>query len=1164
LLSKVQQVFLQVFILNKLVNLAMDALAALLKHLAPAAPQLSQGRIRVWLMGVQVLQKLPTGDLPETGPFVVLTCKTEQGATLSLIVTDWLPWFRVVGPQSSLDSLLKYKNWGIKSIAQESPRIKACGWEAAPDLSTQRFSSVRITVKSLYGADYVIRDMKANVPGFGDSPSELEATDTAQRPATRFLNDMNLRTSSWFTVHIKSIDYALITIGYEARCKCSNIEQSTESVSDLTIPPLRLASFDGEMSSCSRRFPNPHLGDRIFCLSTCLQIYNPSAAPTFKTVTLYLHPQRDGSTLQEGDTLIIFFSQYVQLLESWAAMLRDFDCDLGPTGWNTEAFDWPFFAQSYQQHFLPPAQRGTEALHLEIWKLIGKPQPSTRELVGRLSNSQLKDMRNNLVLEIPEYGSLLDKILHQRKDNSSHLADEKDLDDDEEEDHDFDASSLPPSVHLALRKHCEDALKLDQSPSWEPSRAIFDGIYKKFGGDAARLMTSAALSGPQHAMFLSRFKHKQCKLETRRMTTAAKGDNVRELVQRDGATVFDMMRVYKDSEKPNSMALSAAAEAHLQGIDKLDMPIEELFSTYDDTRALKAGEDDTDIMARVVRVAKYCARDAEIPLRLLSHLKYLEGWIGLSRVCNLPLDGVINGGQQARVFAELSWCTRSTHLLNHPATGWPEGNTKYKGATVMDPIAGFYDTPLSTLDFASLYPSEMSAHNLCPSTLVRNPKVAAALRAKGMCMDFDIQHEDAKGTFMQRYTFASHIPSILSQLLQGLLSQRKATKKLMESEEDPVRREILNKLQLAYKVVCNSAYGYCGSTAGSIWGPFFPVAAVTTLMGRSHIAATKAFIESSFQHPLLLDKRPLVVYGDTDSVMIRWPQGTLLDQAFWLGEQAAREVTAFLRSELLKIQRLAQGFGRDPEEMVKVLKLEHEKEMFPALMCREKKNYAYRCWTPKASDAATGHVSWKVKTDIKGLQCVRRDTVPYVSKLMLRILDCLLLERNAPKALQDVHTTLGNLMAHRIPLDELVVSKSVASSYKVQQVHIEARKRMEARGEEVPPVGGRMPFIITAPRRGAQLSLADRAEHPSYAAKASLRPDLAYYLKASFSALRKLYQSFDGDKLEAILSTMTSTAGNQGNKRLLDSGEQALEGILEGGGGVTKKKKEEKKTRALF
>jgi DNA polymerase elongation subunit (family B) len=435
-----------------------------------------------------------------------------------------------------------------------------------------------------------------------------------------------------------------------------------------------------------------------------------------------------------------------------------------------------------------------------------------------------------------------------------------------------------------------------------------------------------------------------------------------------------------------------------------------------------------------------------------------------------------------------------------------------------------------------------------------------------MCLDFEIKHEDESGkSFAQTYTFASHIPSILSQLLQGLLKQRKATKKLMESEADPVRKEILNKMQLAYKVVCNSAYGYCGSTAGSIWGPFFPVAAVTTLMGRSHIAATKAFIESSFQHAKLSAvQRPRVVYGDTDSVMIKWPDGTSLDDAFWLGEQAARDVTAFLRSELLKTQHQAKGFGRDPQEMVKVLELAHEKEMWPALMCAEKKNYAYRCWTPKTCDVASGHVTWKVKTDIKGLQCVRRDTVPYCSKLMLRILDFLLLERNAPRALEEVHSTLNDLVLHRVPLEDLVVSKSVASSYKVQQVHIEARRRMEARGEEIPPVGGRMPFIITAPTRGATLSLAERAEHPDFVQARGLKPDLPYYLKACFSALRKIYQSFDGEKLEAILNSMAGRASNQGVKRLLDSIESPLESVLETEGVKPKKKKEEKKTKSLF
>eukprot|EP00967_Tisochrysis_lutea_P029442 scaffold34447_cov36-Tisochrysis_lutea.AAC.5 len=44
---------------------------------------------------------------------------------------------------------------------------------------------------------------------------------------------------------------------------------------------------------------------------------------------------------------------------------------------------------------------------------------------------------------------------------------------------------------------------------------------------------------------------------------------------------------------------------------------------------------------------------------------------------------------------------------------------KYEGATVIEPKKGYYDDPVATLDFASLYPSIMMAHNLCYSTLVR-------------------------------------------------------------------------------------------------------------------------------------------------------------------------------------------------------------------------------------------------------------------------------------------------------------------------------------------------------------------------------------------------------------------------------------------------------------
>ncbi len=53
-------------------------------------------------------------------------------------------------------------------------------------------------------------------------------------------------------------------------------------------------------------------------------------------------------------------------------------------------------------------------------------------------------------------------------------------------------------------------------------------------------------------------------------------------------------------------------------------------------------------------------------------------------------------------------------------------DVSYEGAIVIEPIKGYYSLPIATLDFSSLYPSIMMAHNLCYSTLLR-PSDAAAL-----------------------------------------------------------------------------------------------------------------------------------------------------------------------------------------------------------------------------------------------------------------------------------------------------------------------------------------------------------------------------------------------------------------------------------------------------
>jgi DNA polymerase elongation subunit (family B) len=50
--------------------------------------------------------------------------------------------------------------------------------------------------------------------------------------------------------------------------------------------------------------------------------------------------------------------------------------------------------------------------------------------------------------------------------------------------------------------------------------------------------------------------------------------------------------------------------------------------------------------------------------------------------------------------------------------GGQDDGVGYEGATVIEPKKAYYEVPVATLDFASLYPSIMQAYNLCYSTLL--------------------------------------------------------------------------------------------------------------------------------------------------------------------------------------------------------------------------------------------------------------------------------------------------------------------------------------------------------------------------------------------------------------------------------------------------------------
>lgn len=821
-------------------------------------------------------------------------------------------------------------------------------------------------------------------------------------------------------------------------------------IANESIPPILIASFDCEMSSIDGQFPSPYRGDTIFCISTSFASY-----PTGKieNVSLYLGRAKNART----------FTSYKDLAEAWSALIRERDPDI-ITGWNIDGFDLDFFANQYENLFKNPLERCDEAT---FQKVSGT---NLSELIKKLSHAQ----RQSLPLKFQNAQENLIEI-------------EEDL-----------PTLLNPKDFHDVRSQVYRMLSLP-----EPELK-----------DEPDFMSRPALSSEKKAMFLSRLSYECCKLETKFMNTAAKGDNIMFKIAMAGRVVVDMMRIIKDDLKPPSNSLRYAAETWLKDSDKLDLSTEDLFRIYRDQDEEGA-----------TKVVEYCERDAEIPLRLMLKLQYITSWIGLSKVTHLNPESIVNGGQQQRVFSLLTSRILNTHAVNVEASGWPS-TPEYVGATVIEPDAGFFTKPISTLDFASLYPSIIGSNNLCFSTLVTDRSLLPRLIYKGkrLYQDFTISHPVNGETITKQYAFVTHVPSVLADALISLLSERKAVKKQMENAEDPFVKEILNKRQAAVKVVCNSVYGFTGVDVEKGLLSCKPIAAVTTLIGRRLIGMSKDYVEREFSGSR-------IIYGDTDSVMINWNVDSL-EEAFNLGEAAAKKTTAYLRDFLIKEQVSNVG-GRDVESMVSIIKLEHEKEYWPYLLLK-KKNYAGRKWTPKSYNPLV----MKDEIDMKGIQAVRRDTVPFVADLSKAILDALLIERSEEAALRLLRTTLKDVSLGKLPIEKYVISKSLSASYKGENIpHVCAWNKMKTRNDpDVPSVGGRMPFVYIT----GSAALSSRAEHPAFAKLSKMKLDTPYYIQASKNSIMKLLQFSADETLDEIFRDALNLANSRNTVSLMDFEETSL------------------------
>ncbi len=371
----------------------------------------------------------------------------------------------------------------------------------------------------------------------------------------------------------------------------------------------------------------------------------------------------------------------------------------------------------------------------------------------------------------------------------------------------------------------------------------------------------------------------------------------------------------------------------------------------------------------------------------------------------------------------------------------------------------------------------MIAHNLCYTTLVKGNR-------DNMSPDDYIQ------TPSGNYFVKTHKrKGLLPEILENLLKARKNAKAMMKVEKDPFRYKVLDGRQLALKISANSVYGFTGAQVGKL--PCLEISQSVTAFGRQMIEKTKQLVESRY---VVANGYPFdakVIYGDTDSVMIKFGVATL-EEAMKLGKEAAEFIS---------------------ETFVKPIKLEFEKCYFPYLLINKKRYAGLYFTNPEKYD----------KMDCKGLETVRRDNSPLVSNLISVCLQKLLIERDPQGAIAYAKQTISDLLCNRIDISHLVITKELTKTdkeYAGKQAHVELAAKMRKRDPgSAPQLGDRVPFVIVAGSKGQ--ATYEKAEDPVYVLDNNLPIDHKYYLENQISKpLVRIFEPILGERAEFILLSL--------------------------------------------
>ena len=584
----------------------------------------------------------------------------------------------------------------------------------------------------------------------------------------------------------------------------------------------------------------------------------------------------------------------------------------------------------------------------------------------------------------------------------------------------------------------------------------------------------------------------ECIFTIKELNSSAMGENKMYRFDKPGRPDIDMWLHIKNNFNLDKYKLDFVAKHFLGGDGKIDLDYNEMFALFEEGTP-----------GALERIATYCVKDCDLPLAMLWKLNILENANEMAVVCSTKISDIFTRGQQIKAYNLICrFSLNRGYVVNYVEIPKPE---TYVGATVLEPVPGYHEKPIATLDFASLYPSIIRAHNLCYSTLVMNRRFMPSKYA-------EFQAGGKPHVFVHQSERAGILPEILSELLNA----RKLAKKAMKKATDPFKKSIQNGRQLALKIACNSVYGFTGVQKGYL--PCWPIAATTTTIGRGMIDDSKRISEKTFPHSAQC------IYGDTDSVMIKFND---------LPSSMEGMKACFQRG--LKLGDILTDFFGKQTGTEGIIVMEMEKACWPFLNWPEKKRYISRYFEQPDGPP---------KIDAKGVQLVRRDGAPVMVQLYKEVVDCIMplhgevksRDQIAEEITDTITTKLKEIEANKLPIKDYIISKSLKATYKSSNLpHVQLRDKMLKRianhemTRDPPKSGDRLSYVIVEGKGKSKVY--ERAEDPEWAVEHGMKLDLVYYIKQQLQKpIVKLVKYFSNvDPLfQRYINTMhRKQSGNQ-------------------------------------